>query len=157
MHFGRNQLSRVSLGFSPLIPNHTSDWQFNNATALHHTFARLQPVQDKIDALQVENQRLRALSDAAPRLYYALVAFAAASPRMRVNLAADTHSLPRFSKRTPRHCKRPFVQQSRDCFLRAAPFMPWLTYSDLVSGSFRPARAVLFSFPSPYYCAIGLR
>jgi hypothetical protein len=124
MHFGRNQLSRVSLGFSPLIPNHTSDWQFNNASALHRTFARLQPVQDKIDALQVENQRLRALSDAAPHSTLRACRFRFGFLSWRVNLAADTHSLPRFSKRTLRHCNRLLVLIPLEIFLRAAPFMP---------------------------------
>lgn len=69
---------------------------------------------------------------------YAHVAFAMASSLKRVNLAAGTHSLPRFSKRTPRHCNRLLVLQHFYCFLRDAPFAPWLTYSNLISGSCSP-------------------
>lgn len=88
-------------------------------------------------------------------LHYALFAFALVSC-LTVNLATDTHSLPRFSKRTPRHCKPDYVQLPFDSFLDPAPFTPRLTNTVVVSDSFNPACAVLFSFMSPYYCTIGL-
>ena len=37
------------------------------------------------------------------------------------------------------------------------PFRAMDAYSHLVSDAFHPPSGVLFSFPSPYWCAIGLR
>ena len=44
-NFGVNQLLDGSMSLSPLYPNHASDLHVNNATALHQSFLRLQPMQ----------------------------------------------------------------------------------------------------------------
>ena len=50
----------------------------------------------------------------------------------------------------------PYSSLTRISF-KKEPFAPCLTFSNLVSSSFNPAFAVLFSFVSPYYFSIGLR
>ncbi len=74
-----------------------------------------------------------------------------------LSLATTIHSLARSSKRTqqPRHATS--RTRTSQCFpSRWLPFGPLLTIPDRFQALFTPLPGVLFSFPSRYYCAIGL-
>lgn len=87
---------------------------------------------------------------------YGLVAFALATWRKPVNHTTKTNSLPRVSKRTSRHCKRTVVLIDHSIFLPIRTFRAVTDYTQLVSGSFYLAFAILFSVLSSYLFAIGL-
>lgn len=102
MHIERNQLSRVSLGFSPLVPAHPREWQltigfgpppcFRKASAwpgLDRRASDRTPVTDR-------PFRRRATFE-----QYAL-SLSLRLPARAVNLATEVNSLPHFSKRTSR-------------------------------------------------------
>ena len=152
MHFERNRLSPGSLGFSPLAPGHPSELYLNTGSmppslfrgtshcpGLDHLASGLTPV----------------ISGAfTPRPSPALAAagsrFRSGFPLSAVNLTTEVNSLPRFPKRTTRLCKLFLVLPSCGGFLRKSTFRAVSDYPHLVSGSFHPAFAVLFSFLSPY-------
>lgn len=149
-HFGRNQLSRVSLGFSPLTHAHPSECQLSIGIGPPPCFRRASAwrgldrrASDRVPVTSRAFTRRATLVLRACRFRYAF-------PLRAVKLATGTHSLPRFSKRTLRPCNPRYVQLPCDSFLDAEPSGPQLTNSVVVSDSFHPACAVFFSVMSPY-------
>ncbi len=159
MHFERNQLSPVSLGFSPLSPDHPSELILSIGSGPPPLFRRAsaypgidRPVSGLVPVISgAFTPRPR------PQSGYGLVAFAPATWRKPVNLTTETNSLPRVSKRTSRHCTYAVVLVDYSTFLPTYTFRAVTDYTRLVSGSFHLAFAMLFNLLSPYYFAIGLR
>jgi hypothetical protein len=155
MHFERNQLFRVSLGFSPLIQAHPRECQLTTGSGLPFCFRRTSPwpgldrrASGRIPVTSRSFERRTTLSLRACRFRYGFLLKQLTSPL--------------------RYTPCPVFQNGRcdavSCYsynclatasFVAAPFTPQLTVPIMVSSSFHPACAVLFSFLSPYYCAIG--
>lgn len=152
MHFERNQLLPVSLGFSPLFPDHPSEMILSTGNGPPPPFRRAsacpgidRPVSGLVPVIPgAFTPRPTLLSSYGP------VAFALAAWRIPISLTTETNSLPRYSKRTPQHCKRAFVPAACAALLQARTFRAVANHTRLDSGSFHPAFAVLFSFLSPY-------
>jgi uncharacterized membrane protein YjgN (DUF898 family) len=68
------------------------------------------------------------------------------------------HSLARSSKRMIQRWHSTLVPTPRDVFLRAEyPFTPYRSIANRFQALCTSLFGVLFSFRSPYYCAIGLK
>jgi hypothetical protein len=87
---------------------------------------------------------------------YGPIAFAPDTRLKPVNLATEINSLPHSSKRTTQPCNLFFVLTPYEMFLQNRTFQAVPDYIHLVSSSFHLAFAILFSFQSLYYFAIGL-
>ena len=152
MHFGRNQLFRVSLGFSPLNLAHPRDWQLTTGIGPPSCFRRTSPWPG-LD--RRASGRIPVTPGAfTPRTTlfssYVPVAFASATLLKQLNLATEIHSPPRFSKRKLGHCKLDLVLLPHESFLRSSTFHALADCSQLVSGSFHLPFGILFSFLSRY-------
>ncbi len=83
--------------------------------------------------------------------------FPSGSGLSALSLASAVHSLARSSKRTQRLRHVPARTRTSRCFPSPGlPFEPLLTIPGRFQALFTPLLGVLFSFRSPYYCAIGL-
>ena len=96
-HFGRNQLSPNSIGFSPLVPGHTSDLNLNMVNGPPSRFPWTSPCQGLDRPVSGLIPVTRALSHPLPLQ----AAGDSLSLRLRCfSLATEINSLPRVSKRT---------------------------------------------------------
>ena len=76
----------------------------------------------------------------------------------RISLATQMHSLARSSKRKIQRWHSTLVQTPRDVFLRVKyPLTLYRTITNRFQALCTALFGVLFSFRSPYYCAIGLK
>ena len=150
-HFGRNQLSPVSIGFSPLTPGHPRDLSLTTGIGPPGSFHLPSPYPGL--ARPVSGRR-RVIpgpfrpSTTLARASYVHFAFATVSRLKPLNLTTHLHSLARSSKRTARPCKLSLVLAN--AFLRDSTFQALPDYGYLVSGSFHLPFGMLFSFHSHY-------
>ena len=143
-----------------LTPGQRSELHVSTPSGLQHPFGCLRPAQGSIAGYLVSPSRLEALSDPCPHLLRGCGN--SVSLRLRASktlrLAVKMNSLARDSKRITPPCvsvprrRHPCGHQSSG----AGPFRAVYACNHLVSGSFNTSSEVLFSFPSRYYCAIGL-
>jgi hypothetical protein len=87
-----------------------------------------------------------------------LVGFPLTSKFKLFSFATAVNSLPRVSRRTTGHWSSYLNQVfAGHHFNKSLPFRALSNHHHLGSGSLHPPFGVLFSFPSRYYCTIGLR
>ena len=158
--FERNQLSPGSINLSLLDAGHTSDLHISTAIGPPRRFphASACPRLDRPvpGLVQVTSGTFSTPCHAGkPATHLSL---SLRLPTFVVNLATQTNSLARSSKRMIRRCNTVLVLPPRDGFLRTAgPFTPYPTITNWFQALFTALLGVLFSFRSPYYCAIGLK
>ena len=128
-----------SIGFSPLIPGHSSglNQQRYGPPPRFRATSPCPGLDHLASDLEVMTKRT---FTRRTRRYYR---FRFGCVLEALNLAITTNSLPRFSKRT----------MGYSFFRRLSPS----NYGCLGSGFFHLLLRILFSFPSPYYYAIGLK
>jgi len=152
MHFEENQLFRVSLGFSPLIQDHGREWQLTTPIRPPPCFRKASPClgldRRASGPVPVISGAFTPCSSLLSQLR--AFAFVPGTWLKPLTLTTEANSLPRFSKRTLRHCNPTIVLSSYENFLLVGTFHASADFIRLVSGSFHPAFAVLFSFLSPY-------
>ena len=156
--FGRNQLFPGSIGLSPLDTGHASDLHINTANGPPRSFrhASTCPRLDRPASGSIPVTPRTCIRRASPKMRARRFRYGCSV--RRISLATQMHSLARSSKRKMQRWHSALVPTPRDVFLRAEyPLTPHRSITNQFQALCTALYGVLFSFRSPYYCAIGLK
>ena len=156
--FERNQLFPGSISLSPLDVGHASDLHINTASGPPRSFrhASTCPRLDRPASGSIRVTSRTCIRRASPKMR--ACRFRSGFSVEQISLATHMHSLARSSKRMMQRWHSALVPTPRGVFLRAAyPLTPHRSIANRFQALCTTLFGVLFSFRSPYYCAIGLK
>lgn len=156
--FERNQLFPGSIGLSPLDTSHANDLYINTANGPPRSFRHASTCSrlDRPASGSIQVTPRTCIRRAFPKMRACRSRYDFSVER--ISLATQMHSLARSSKRMIQRWHSTLVPTPRDVFLRAKyPLTPYRSIANRFQALCTSLFGVLFSFRSPYYCAIGLK